>query len=47
MDLLNQGFDRLRSVLPDLPEETQLSKYETLQMAQLYINQLTELLQSE
>ena len=46
MDLLNQGFDRLRGVLPGLGAETQLSKYETLQMAQEYINQLTTLLDS-
>ena len=45
MDLLNQGFDRLRTVLPGLGPETQLSKYETLQMAQEYINQLSQLLQ--
>ena len=44
MDLLNQGFDRLRNVLPGLGPETQLSKYETLQMAQEYINQLTQIL---
>ena len=44
MDLLNQGFDRLRKVLPGLGSETQLSKYETLQMAQEYINQLTQIL---
>ena len=44
MDLLNQGFDRLRTVLPGLGPETQLSKYETLQMAQEYINQLSQLL---
>ena len=45
MDLLNQGFDRLRTVLPGLGPETQLSKYETRQMAQEYINQLAQLLQ--
>ena len=45
MDLLNQGFDRLRTVLPGLGPETQLSKYETLQMAQEYINQLAQLLE--
>ena len=44
MDLLNQGFDRLRGVLPGLGPETQLSKYETLQMAQEYIAQLTQIL---
>ena len=45
MDQLNQGFDRLRTVLPGLGPETQLSKYETLQMAQEYINQLSQLLE--
>ena len=45
MDLLNQGFDRLRTVLPGLGPETQLSKYETLQMAQEYIHQLAQLLE--
>ena len=45
MDQLNQGFDRLRTVLPGLGPETQLSKTETLQMAQEYINQLSQLLE--
>ena len=40
MDHLNKGFDRLRQVLPGLGPEHQLSKYETLQMAQSYINEL-------
>ena len=44
MDLLNQGFDRLRGVLPGLGADNQLSKYETLQMAQEYIRELTQLL---
>ncbi|CAB4069273.1 ATOH1_7 [Lepeophtheirus salmonis] len=44
MDMLNKGFDRLRGVLPGLGENRQLSKYETLQMAQSYIGALTELL---
>ena len=44
MDLLNQGFDRLRTVLPGLGPETPLSKFETLQMAQEYIAQLTQIL---
>ena len=44
MDMLNKGFDRLRTVLPGLGPERQLSKYETLQMAQSYITELTELL---
>ena len=44
MDQLNHGFDRLRTVLPGMGPETQLSKYDTLQMAQEYINQLSKLL---
>jgi hypothetical protein len=44
MDMLNKGFDRLRTVLPGLGPERQLSKYETLQMAQSYISELQELL---
>ena len=45
MDQLNQGFDRLRTVLPGMGPEAQLSKYETLQMAQEYIYQLSQLLE--
>ncbi len=45
MDLLNKGFDRLRGVLPGLGPQHQLSKYETLQLAQSYISELTNLLQ--
>ncbi|CAB3369867.1 Hypothetical predicted protein [Cloeon dipterum] len=41
---LNNAFDRLRTVLPGLGSEKQLSKYETLQMAQSYIAALDELL---
>ena len=44
MDLLNRGFDRLRHVLPGLGPQHQLSKYETLQMAQSYIAELAGLL---
>ena len=44
MDMLNQGFDRLRRVLPGLGPQHQLSKYETLQMAQSYIAELAGLL---
>ena len=44
MDLLNQGFDRLRGVLPGLGDDNQLSKYETLQMAQEYIRELSQLM---
>ncbi|BES91618.1 Helix-loop-helix DNA-Hypothetical protein domain [Nesidiocoris tenuis] len=42
---LNNAFDRLRTVLPSLGNDRQLSKYETLQMAQTYINALYDLLQ--
>lgn len=45
MQNLNQAFDRLRTVLPSLGNDRQLSKYETLQMAQTYINALNDLLQ--
>ena len=45
MDQLNHGFDRLRTVLPGMGPETQLSKYDTLQMAQEYIYQLSQLLE--
>ena len=44
MDMLNKGFDRLRGVLPGLGPERQLSKYETLQMAQSYISELSDLI---
>ena len=42
MDMLNKGFDPLRRVPPGLGPERQLSKYETLQMAQSYISELTD-----
>lgn len=45
MQNLNKAFDRLRCVLPSLGNDRQLSKYETLQMAQTYINALNDLLQ--
>ncbi|XP_078117032.1 protein atonal homolog 1b [Sander vitreus] len=41
---LNQAFDELRSVIPSLENERKLSKYDTLQMAQIYITELSELL---
>lgn len=44
MDNLNQAFDRLRSVLPQLCDDQKLSKYDTLQMAQTYITTLAELI---
>lgn len=45
MQSLNKAFDRLRTVLPTLGNDRQLSKYETLQMAQTYITALYDLLQ--
>uniref|UniRef100_A0A8C9QPX0 BHLH domain-containing protein n=1 Tax=Scleropages formosus TaxID=113540 RepID=A0A8C9QPX0_SCLFO len=42
---LNRAFDRLRSVIPSLDNEKKLSKYDTLQMAQIYITELSELLE--
>lgn len=44
MQNLNQAFDRLRTFLPQLGQDRQLSKYETLQMAQTYIAALYDLL---
>uniref|UniRef100_H3A972 Atonal bHLH transcription factor 1 n=2 Tax=Latimeria chalumnae TaxID=7897 RepID=H3A972_LATCH len=43
---LNHAFDQLRDVIPSFNNDKKLSKYETLQMAQIYINALAELLQS-
>uniref|UniRef100_A0A8C9SGC7 Atonal bHLH transcription factor 1a n=1 Tax=Scleropages formosus TaxID=113540 RepID=A0A8C9SGC7_SCLFO len=42
---LNHAFDELRSVIPAFDNEKKLSKYETLQMAQIYISALSDLLQ--
>ncbi|XP_037954528.1 protein atonal-like [Teleopsis dalmanni] len=44
MQNLNQAFDRLRQYLPCLGNDRQLSKHETLQMAQSYIAALGDLL---
>ncbi|KAK3610825.1 hypothetical protein CHS0354_001678 [Potamilus streckersoni] len=44
MESLNAAFDRLRAVIPSFGGDTKLSKYETLQMAQTYINALKDLL---
>ncbi|XP_036435607.1 protein atonal homolog 1a [Colossoma macropomum] len=41
---LNHAFDELRSVIPALDNDKKLSKYETLQMAQIYISALADLL---
>lgn len=44
MQSLNVAFDKLRTVLPSIGKDQQLSKYETLQMAQSYITALSDLL---
>lgn len=44
MNGLNHAFDRLREVIPAFSNDQKLSKYETLQMAQTYINALMDLL---
>ncbi|KAK6182419.1 hypothetical protein SNE40_010118 [Patella caerulea] len=44
MESLNVAFDQLRAVVPQGGDDTQLSKYETLQMAQTYIQALQEIL---
>ncbi|XP_075921619.1 uncharacterized protein LOC116940379 [Petromyzon marinus] len=44
---LNHAFDRLRNVIPSFAGDKKLSKYETLQMAQIYIGALAELLKGE
>uniref|UniRef100_A0A8C4TJE7 Atonal bHLH transcription factor 1b n=1 Tax=Erpetoichthys calabaricus TaxID=27687 RepID=A0A8C4TJE7_ERPCA len=41
---LNRAFDELRSVIPSQDNEKKLSKYDTLQMAQIYIAELSELM---
>ncbi|ODM94589.1 Protein atonal [Orchesella cincta] len=45
MQSLNSAFDKLRNHLPSIGKDQQLSKYETLQMAQSYITALYDLLQ--
>ena len=47
MNSLNVAFDRLRDVVPAFSNDRKLSKYETLQMAQSYINALQELLKRD
>ena len=44
MEHLNVAFDKLREVVPSFGDDTKLSKYETLQMAQTYITALKDLL---
>ncbi|KAM4709952.1 transcription factor ATOH1 [Discoglossus pictus] len=43
---LNHAFDQLRNVIPSFNNDKKLSKYETLQMAQIYINALSDLLEA-
>uniref|UniRef100_A0A7E4W7H8 BHLH domain-containing protein n=1 Tax=Panagrellus redivivus TaxID=6233 RepID=A0A7E4W7H8_PANRE len=47
MNHLNTAFDCLREVLPELADGRRLSKMETLQMAQMYIEGLGRLLNDE
>nr|QNN94679.1 atonal transcription factor [Malacoceros fuliginosus] len=44
MHSLNVAFDRLRQVVPAMSKDKQLSKYDTLQMAQTYIAALCDIL---
>ncbi|CAI4220764.1 unnamed protein product, partial [Auanema sp. JU1783] len=44
MNHLNVAYDKLRTVLPEIDSGRRLSKFETLQMAQEYINSLAEIL---
>lgn len=46
MNSLNVAFDHLRAVVPGLTNDQKLSKYETLQMAQSYIEALQDILNS-
>ncbi|KAL9705855.1 hypothetical protein quinque_009373 [Culex quinquefasciatus] len=45
MNSLNVAFDKLREIVPSYAPEHKLSKFETLQMAQTYINALSEMLE--
>lgn len=44
MNSLNDAYEKLRDVLPNFGPDKKLSKYETLQMAQTYMNSLEEIL---
>lgn len=46
MHMLNEALDRLRCVLPTFPEDTKLTKIETLRFAHNYIYALSETLTS-
>jgi len=44
MTMLNEAFDQLRAAVPFIASGRKLSKYDTLQLAQSYINALVDLL---
>lgn len=44
MNNLNDAYEKLRDVLPSFGPDKKLSKFETLQMAQTYMQELQELL---
>lgn len=46
MNSLNDAYEKLRDVLPKFGPDKKFSKYETLQMAQTYMDQLKEILNS-
>ncbi|CAJ0571425.1 unnamed protein product, partial [Mesorhabditis spiculigera] len=46
MSMLNTAYDKLRTVLPEMDSGRRLSKFETLQMAQQYIQSLSKILKS-
>lgn len=46
MHMLNEALDRLRCVLPTFPEDTKLTKIETLRFAHNYIFSLSQTLES-
>ncbi|KAH9502569.1 hypothetical protein Btru_069027 [Bulinus truncatus] len=47
MRSLNTAFDRLRQVIPNMGDDQIFSKYDTLKMAQTYIQELRRILDSE
>lgn len=46
MQTLNQALEKLRVILPAFPDETKLTKIETLRFANNYIKTLTEMIKS-
>lgn len=44
MNSLNDAYEKLRDVLPNFGPDKKLSKFETLQMAQTYMNELKDIL---